>query len=375
MREITLLKNLIGSTTSISLRNKLKTTLTPAADSYLIGATQPHATSLEDIFTAFNLTLPSLIPPEYESVYSTFLGDSDVDWSLALGSKRLAQELNRFRKEVIPLVEKIESTGYVETLISGRKIFELLQPIRVDETKVRSLINDGESLNSFIPESLNICAPIHYTHGTRTGRLRVVSGPRVLTMNKQHRNVITSRYLRGSIMSVDFVSLEPRLALHAVGKTSPGDIYEDIAKISSESRAKTKIATLSLLYGAASSDLVSDKLRRHVRDYFSVTELMKKIESHNGKNGYGRPLYIEEERLAIPHWVQSTAVDICLLGFSELAQKLSGIADPLFMIHDALYLDVPESNTQRLSEILQGGIMVSPYGKFQVSLNDSRVTE
>jgi len=174
---------------------------------------------------------------------------------------------------------------------------------------------------------------------------------------------------------VDFVSIEPRLALHAVGKTSPGDIYEDISKISSESRAKTKIATLSLLYGAASSDLVSDKLRRHVRDYFSVTELMKKIESHNGKNGYGRPLHIEEERLAIPHWVQSTAVDVCLLGFSELAQKLSGIADPLFMIHDALYLDVPESNTQRLSEILQGGIMVSPYGKFQVSLNDSRVTE
>jgi hypothetical protein len=375
MREVTVSSRIIGGGKSVSLRERLATVSQAAPGSYTVGEDSISSTSLEDLFTAFNIETPKVIPQELLTAYEKYLGSSDIDWSLALGNRGLALQLKRFRSEILPLVEDIESTGYSETLIRGRKIFEMLSPIRVDPVKVRSLVEAGEPLESFLPVAGSECERIRYTHGTKTGRLRVESGPRVLTLSKSHRNVITSKYPGGRVVSVDFVSLEPRLALFSVGKKSAGDVYEEISKISGESRAKTKIATLSFLYGAASSDGVGDKLKRHVREFFNVRELQRKIEECDGSNGYGRPLHVDEERLLIPHWVQSTAVDVCLLGFTSLAERIGEVADPLFLVHDAMFLDVPAENTRVLSEIISEGVMVSPYGRFPLSLNGSESHE
>lgn len=368
MREITLLPEVTGTGKFVALRERLHTVPEAPTGSYLIGPAL-SSTSLEDIVTAFSRELPSLIPAEMRAAYEKYLGSDEIDWSLALGNRGLARELKRYREEIIEIVEGLEATGYLETLIRGRRVFDMLVPIRVDAVKVRSLVEAGEPLESFIPLRFSECERIRYTHGTRTGRLRVESGPRVLTMSKHHRKVITSRYPGGRIVSVDFVSLEPRLALYTVGKKPTGDVYDEISRESGESRAKTKIATLSFLYGAGATDGVSDRLRRHVRDYFRVKDLHDKIEGCGGKNGYGRPLHVEEDRLLVPHWVQSTAVDVCLLAFSSLAESLSGVADPLFLVHDAMFLDVPAENIQKLSEITKEGLMVSPYGHFPLSLN------
>jgi len=375
VREITLLPQVTGSGKTISIRERLQTLKSPPEGSYLVGSTSPASTSLEDLVTGFSLELPQLVSKEMRAAYEKYLGSNEIDWNLALGARGLAAELKRYRSDVLEIVEEMESTGYAEVLIRGRRIFENLQPIRVDPVRVRSLVDSGEPLESFIPPSGNECERVRYTHGTKTGRLRVESGPRVLTMSKQHRNVLTSRYPGGKILSIDFVSLEPRLALFAVGKKSAGDVYDEMSRLSGESRAKTKIATLSFLYGAAATDGVGDRLKRHVRDFFNVNELRRKIEDCQGRNGYGRPLQVEEERLLIPHWVQSTAVDVCLLGFSDLAQRLSGFADPLFLVHDAMFIDVPSENTGIISEIASEGIKVSPYGRFPVSLNGLEFTE
>ena len=369
MRDITLLPAVTGSDRLISIRERLQTVRSVPDGSYVIGAASPSALSLEDILTAFSVEMPSLIPQEVRAAYSKYLGSDEIDWSLALGVHGLASELKRFRGEVVDIVDDIESTGYTETLARGRSVLESLQPIRVDPVRVRSLVEAGEPLDSFIPRLGSECERIRYTHGTKTGRLRVDSGPRVLTMSKQHRKILVSRYPGGKIVSVDFISLEPRLALFTVGKKSVGDVYDEISRQSGEPRAKTKIATLSFLYGAAATDGVGDRLKRYVRDFFKVGELHRRIEDCRGRNGYGRPLHVEEDRLLIPHWVQSTAVDVCLLGFSDLAESLSGIADPLFLVHDAMFLDVPSENFQRLSEIVSKGVMVSPYGLFPLSLN------
>jgi len=369
MREITISGEMIGIDRFVTVRNRLATSKSHDEASYAIGFPNIKSTSLEDIFTAFDKKVPDVIPPERVRMYQEYLGSKEVNWSLALGNQGLASELRRFRSEVLPLIEDIEGTGYVETLIKGRGIFERLEPIRVDTVKVRSLIEAGEPLDSFLPAAGSECDSIRYTHGTKTGRLRVDSGPRVLTLSKQHRRILASKYPGGKIMSVDFISLEPRLALHAVGKKSAGDVYEDISRQSGEPRSKTKIATLSFLYGAAASDGVGDKLKRYVREFFNVKELVRRIEECGERNGYGRPLHVDEERLLIPHWVQSTAVDVCLLGFTSLAESLAGIADPLFLVHDAMFLDVPAENIEKLSGIISEGVMVSPYGRFPLSLN------
>lgn len=369
MREITLHPSLTGTSRFISVRERVRAREEPPPDSYAVGSPSTVALGLEDILTAFGGELPPLIDPAYLAAYSTWLGSGDIDWSLALGPRGLAAAVDRWRRKVIPIVEEAEETGYVETLVRGRRILESLQPIRVNETRVRSLIDGGAPLSSFLPARGSTAPPVRYDHSTKTGRLKVIDGPRVLTLSKEHRSIVTSRYPGGRILSVDFVSLEPRLALYAVGRPAEGDVYEEMARKMGESRARTKIATLSFLYGAASSEGVSVDVRTKVREHFRVERLREAILACKGRNAYGRPLHIEDERHLIPHWVQSSAVDVCLLGFSSLAERLGPLADPLFLVHDALFLDVPPGNIQRVSEITAEGVNVSPFGHFPFSLN------
>jgi len=368
MREITLFPHLTGTSRYISIRQRLQTTHAPPEGSYLLGASGVKAHSLEDLVSAFGVELPPLIPPAQKAAYTTWLGHQEVDWSQALTPKGLAGVIKAFRGSLLPQVEEMEKSGYMEPLINGRSILESLQPIHVDTFKLRSLIDAGEPLDSFLPALGNVCNPIHYKHDTKTGRLRVEAGPKVLGMNKKHRGIIRSKYPGGKICTIDFISLEPRLALLAVGQKPEGDVYEEISKTSGFSRAKAKIATLSFLYGAGASGGVEEKLRKHIKEYFRVQQLQEIVAPGN-KNGYGRPIDPEEERLMIPHWVQSTAVDVCLQGFSTLMKNLQKIVDPLFLVHDALFVDVPAANTRELSGIIAEGVMVPPFGKFSLSLN------
>jgi len=369
MREITLHSSLTGLGRFVSIRDKIKTSQIVEEGSYEAGSSSTVSTSLEDIFTAFGETLPPLIDEAYVNAYTTWLGSSKINWALALGTKGFAQAVSSWKKSVVPLVEDVESTGYVETLIKGRKILELLVGARVNETRVRSLIDSGAPLSSFLPESGSICEPVKYDHSSKTGRLKVVSGPKVLTLSKEHRNIFESRYPGGKIITVDFVSLEPRVALLAVGQKPMGDVYEEISKKTGSSRAKTKLATLSFLFGAGAGNSGGGDVRLKVREHFRVNKLNEIILSCNGSNAYGRPLHIEDEHHQISHWVQSSAVDVCLLGFSDLMNRIGSLADPLFLVHDALFIDVPSDNLQKVSDIIAEGVNVSPFGYFPFSLN------
>jgi len=368
MRQITLLPAITGNENYITIRDSIRATRNLPNESYLIGSEEVNATNLEDLATAFDAKLPELIPDEMKSVYQTFIGDREVNWLKALGVKGLQKNLLKYRESLLPIVEKMEAYGYVDTLIKGRTVFEHLQPVRVDTMKVRSLIDGGTHLNSFLPKTGSYCEPIRYSHGSRTGRLTVKSGPRVLTLSKENRGILKSRYPNGSIYIIDFICLEPRLALYATGRKSEIDIYGEIANITGETRAKSKIATLSFIFGASSHDYMSDNLKRYIHNHFAVNSLLRTIVDCEGRNGFGRNLHVEEERHLIPHWVQSTAVDVCLLGFSDLVKKIENLADPLFLVHDALFIDIPENNLRLISDIVKEGLMVSPYGHFPVSL-------
>jgi hypothetical protein len=371
MREITLHPSVTGIDRFLSLREKIKVLQSLTGHPYMIGSPSTIASSLDDIVTAFGLQIPPLIEESYVNVYKKWTGNDQINWSKALGTKGFASAVSKYRKEILDIVSSVESTGYAETLIKGRRILENLQNIRVNETLVRSLIDEGAQLQSFIPKSGNKCPLVKYTHASKTGRLKVVDGPRVHTVAKQYRNVIVSQYRGGHIISVDFVSLEPRLALLAVGKKPGIDVYEELTQKTQESRAKTKLATLSFLYGAgapANSDDI--KIRNEVKKHFQVDRLLQIALSNGETNAYGRPLSFEDERHVIPHWVQSSAADVCLLGFSDLAESIKEFADPLFLIHDEAFFDVPPGNLQLVSEIIAKGVNVSPFGHFPVSLKE-----
>ena len=84
-----------------------------------------------------------------------------------------------------------------------------------------------------------------------------------------------------------------------------------------------------------------------VRKYFQVPELERSLRgqllaSKKISNYYGRPLETTafEPHVLVSHFIQSTAVDVALAGFSQIIQKaqIKNI-NPIFLIHDAiLYL-------------------------------------
>ena len=84
-------------------------------------------------------------------------------------------------------------------------------------------------------------------------------------------------------------------------------------------------------------------------------------------NYYGRPLKIEDPRpnILISHYVQSTAVDTALLGFSRLMKDLKQLKIvPIYVIHDAVVVDVPMDSIKEFHEICSAGIEL-PLGLFK----------
>ena len=203
-----------------------------------------------------------------------------------------------------------------------------------------------------------------------------------MTLPSKNRDILKSSF-GGKIFQVDFVSLEPRVMLYAMGKEAEDDIYSDIGKklFNGEiDRKVVKLATLSALYGSSYhliSEIIGNKeasknVVRRVRQYFEVERLERGLmqilhEEKQIANYYGRPLKIEDPRgnILISHYVQSTAVDTALLGFSKLMNVLSPLKImPIYVIHDAVVVDVPMDKIDRFNEICNKGISL-PLGEFK----------
>ena len=89
-------------------------------------------------------------------------------------------------------------------------------------------------------------------------------------------------------------------------------------------------------------------------------------------NYYGRPIWnIEEtkENKLINNYVQSTAVDIALSYFSELCDKINlELCKPVYIIHDALILDVHNDYISDIMNILDTGYNCEKLGHFPVEI-------
>jgi hypothetical protein len=92
-----------------------------------------------------------------------------------------------------------------------------------------------------------------------------------------------------------------------------------------------------------------DKFIDRIRSYFRTPDLRRRIAEDLSSTGfihnkYGRPLTVDDsssEHLFVNTYAQSTGVDVSLLGFKAILDRLGtdGIR-PLFVLHDALILDV-----------------------------------
>ncbi len=352
---------------------------------------------LEDLARIAGVSLDNLrlAPEEHERAFTALgVSSASVPWFMALGRDQFKDRVQDISRAVQEVLQDTRMAEYVKTYGQCRRFLRGLSRPTVDLETLRRHVSECESglsviktIKSFTPEADGRAPAISYDQsGSSTGRLTVERGPSILTLPKTCRDMIRSR--TGGIFEVDFVSLEPRFVLHEMGKPAPRDIYEDIRTTvfrGELTRKVVKTATISALYGSSAA-LMSEltglshtakSVTRRVREYFGADELGHRLASEASSgvlhNHYGRPLPDlrrgEKESLLISYYVQSSCVDTVLLGFSSLCDRIKSLgARPMYVIHDALLVDVPASSIDRFQEICSEGIDLS-VGHFELGVN------
>lgn len=257
---------------------------------------------------------------------------------------------------------------------AGTRVLSALKPARIDLESLQEELNASGTntnvLESFRPKRSGFAhLPQYDRFSTRTGRLTIVDGPNILVLKKSLRKIIKSSFDDGVICSLDFRALEARVVLAESDQYSQSeDMYAEMAESvfgGKLSRDAVKTAVIAELYGISRASLrlrlgvderTLDSFIGMIHKHFKLEELRKKLEDELEKTGkiknkFGRPLQVPQGRtsLLINTYSQSTGVDVAMLGFDEIIKQLGtdGIR-PLFVLHDAIILDVRKD---RLSEV------------------------
>ena len=325
--------------------------------------------------------LPDLAPPprfiNAMSVFSGSLGETSIPWSRVMPTK----EHQSFTRRLINTTKVAMATApldYYRTVwVSGNAVFKTLKPVMVNKTIWNALMEKGEgnmpAVRSFEPNRSSYAPRISYDRfKTLTGRLTVERGPQILTLKREHRSLMKSSFGEdGSIMAFDFAALEARILLYEYGRSCDEvDLYGMIARELNYDRKAVKGAVIAELYGMSTWALgkhlgiegkeLTDFIKK-LRIYFNTSELLSRVKQQfvaTGKviNRYGRPVTIDEplDNIFISYYGQSTGVDVTMMGFKQVVDILAEKAPrvrPLFLLHDAILLDVPNDDIPVLQEI------------------------
>lgn len=295
-----------------------------------------------------------------------------------------------FLRSLVDTVKKVNdgTTGqYLKnywTAIS--RLHAALQPAVIDATALKRHLDVEPStiLESFKPRDGIFAAPIVYNRfAARTGRLGVESGPMILNLKRTMRDVVASQYgAQGRIISLDFNALEARIILYESGKYAGGDLYSTVAAEALPGtvlpRSVAKACIISELYGISQRRLAerlnvkpseAGRFMSAIRKYFETPQLTDRLASHHTKDGcihnkFGRRLIVPDSSPStlLNTYAQSTGADAAQLGFLNVVNILSTSAPhvrPLFVLHDALILDVHVDDLSTVKSITE--VMVPCY--------------
>ena len=359
--------------------------------------------SLDVLFDLLGIEKPEIAVQSHVRSFKVLLTDPvvDIPWHQVLPPHEFSQLVLRLVTSLENALKGFLLTNYMETFVAKRTLLTRLSRAMIDRPLLMSYIRDEENatvrntLRSFLPSHDTLAQPSVYNQaGTVTGRLTIETGPQVLTLPKKYRNIMKSRYAGGAIFQVDFTSLEPRVARLAAGQSAERDVYIQLSRDLFDSalqRDEVKIAVLCALYGVSQrrlSKMLGEEFKarsiiNEIKKFFGIPELVKELRNqitvnHKFKNYFGRTIEPDkvEDNILVNHYVQSTAVDASMLGFQYLLDKITGLnIEPLYLIHDALVLDVDPGAEKQLKDILSQGLSVPSLGTFPVELtviNDAR---
>jgi len=326
-----------------------------------------HDSLLNFLAVLDDVEIPELLPENIrETLEITGIPRSCSGAGFLLRAKELHGLIHSFVSKIAPLVEILEP--YQKTYFRNAKVLSkcqdaLYSPARlkvVDTMQKITLNRDGFASH-----------PVYNIGKGKTGRMSVVKGSQILTCPREVKECIRSRFEGGKIVEIDFSSLEPRTALAVMGSSlaeSP-DIYSHVGDLFSPplSREKAKQVTISFLYGAAKSTIQNligrpDKIETQLAALHKMFGFNEVVDNAAGqvvefgffRNHAGRPIYPQSSKkgLLFNNYCQSSAVDVALSGFSYLLEYVeqNTRAVPLYFIHDAIILDVPPDDYDKIEK-------------------------
>lgn len=386
MMKISIDRSLIGTDRHLVCNGVYSWTDRHSDDSWILGgADVPNR--LDDVLEILSLKIPeSDKMRSHRMSVAQLLSKSDSEIDIPVAKMMVPSDLMKYVSEILKYIsnsqEILDQPYYRLIFPKIRQATQYLQNARVDRGEIFNRVRSEElesqktALSSFLPERDDLSRKVVYRHDSSTGRFSVKSGPQILTLRKENRDIIVSRHKRGSIRTVDYVSLEPRICLAVTGKDIPIDIYEDLMSmriLSGMTRKSVKIAVMGSLFGITADSLQSimgdsgnaHECLREIRAYFGIDSLGKRLVDEFNSNGsisnfYGRKLAVprSDKSMLVAYYIQSTGVDIAILGFLDLFKRMSSSVVPLFFVHDAALIDIQDSDLEEFTECISSGMSI-----------------
>ena len=376
--EFVISKNILGTKKDFIIQGDSFTVTTEQTDEWAVDGCSTLKSL--DVVSIINKRNPPQITSEiHENAYSQ-LGVINVNWVHALGIENFKRFISKAREYVEKEQNFIkENSYYSEEFLTGRSVLFDLEEYTVDTLALKRQIKNADVRNLKLLNEFRRQEEIKYTQtASITGRLSIKSGPNILHLKRQHRDILQSKHgSDGAIIQLDFKSLEPRILALVKQDDVPDDLYTDISNMCNNSidRELAKKATLAITYGMSRGNLNnllqvnnSDEIFSHITEYFGIRHLHDAlVNSVDDKcviqNFYGRNIYIDadSDHLFVNYFTQSTGVDVSLLGFRQIIdiiKKEELTISPIFVLHDALILDVHKNSIKQLKNIIKDGIMI-----------------
>lgn len=354
--------------------------IVPSDTWWLTGEAKPGSDwCLDTVVRLVGAKLVAQPPERFVAAMSLLTGSlhGPVPWQKVMPSQEHQAFIRRLVDEAKVAMQPTALGYYRAIWCPGNAIFRALRPAMVNGSVWRDLMVAKEgnvpAIESFRPEADGFARPVSYDRfRTLTGRLTVDSGPQILTLKREHRGLIGSRHGKdGTVVALDFAALEARVLLYEYGRRCDDpDLYGMIARELGQDRKAIKGAVISELYGSSKHALgkhlglqgkqLNDFVKR-VKAYFNTAKLLKRVKDQfvaTGylENRYGRRVLVDEplDHILINYYSQSTGVDVTMLGFSQVVQRLAATAPrtcPIFLLHDAMLLDVHNDELQEVQKI------------------------
>jgi hypothetical protein len=340
----------------------------------------------------YGFELPTFPPKRFKnSFYGLVERGTPIPWIDVMPADIYKTEVSAYIKQIKDAFLDTDTVYYDKYFKEHDALFDALVPASINvQNFMQALTSDDANANirSFAPAHGFASRVVYDRTSSSTGRLTVKSGPSILLVKKLYRkSLLRSRYgNNGSICSLDYASLEPRVLMSFMeNQNIPQDIYASVLDDLGIDvpRNAIKTAIISRLYGAQDKTIVNqlDSIVDYPQDiidmvdeHFQIHEAKEIIASEYFKssrgvlnNYYGRPIMFDnmEPYKLLNYFIQSTAVDVALFGFGDIIRRLqsSGLIDricPLFVLHDALILDVPHDLDFIIPKLLKAGSLNIP---------------